>query len=111
MDLHGIEFIAGLARQPSFSAKLVMHEAGAMFFSASQQHRDQKTALISYEDDYAGNALAAMVAPGHIEIRYHRDFSDGRVARLIATLLSEPRLAFMRSWRVTYQGRTIRGEN
>lgn len=105
--LSGIDFIAALSQQPGFSAKLVFNEAGAIFFRTDLQHRDQKGPQISYEDDYAGNALAAMLAPGRVEIRYHRDFRDGRVAALVRGLLSEPRLEFMRGWHVTYQGRTL----
>lgn len=48
---------------------------------------------VSYEDDRRGNALAAMLALGRIEIRYHREFSDGRVERLVST----------RGWVVTYR--------
>ncbi len=72
------------------------------------QHREQKAPQISYEDDYAGDALAAMLAPGRIEIRYHRDVSHERAAQIMRVLLAEPRLAFMRGWHVTYQGRTLR---
>ena len=77
---------------------------GAIFFPTAQQHRDQKAPGISYEDDYRGNALAAMLAPGRIEVRYHRDFTDLQVAHIIATLLADPRLSFLCGWRVTYQG-------
>ncbi len=108
MFLSGVEFLEALSRQAGFSAKMVLNEAGALFFPTDRQHRDQKGPQISYEDDYAGNALAAMLAPGQIEIRYHRDFPDRRVARLARALLAEPSLAFMRGWHVTYQGRTIR---
>ncbi len=83
------------------------NDAGAIFFSADVQHRHQKAPGISYEEEYGGNALAAMLAPGRIEIRYHERFSDARVAQIVRTLLDEPRLAFMRGWQVTYQGRTL----
>ena len=107
MYLSGIEPLETLTKQASFSAKVVLNEAGAIFFSSHLQHREQKGPEISYEDNYAGNALAAMLAPGRIEIRYHRDFTDERVARLVRALLSEPSLAFMRGWHATYQGRPV----
>jgi len=108
MQLLGVEFLAGVVAQGGFSAKMVFNEHGAIFFPVDRQHRDQKTALVSYEDDYAGNALAAMLKPGAIEIRYHRDFGDKRVAQIVGTLLAEPALALLRGWRVTYQGRALR---
>jgi hypothetical protein len=107
MYLSGVDFLESLVKQDGFSAKMVLNDAGAVFFSSHGQHREQKGPEISYEDDYAGNALAAMLGPGRIEIRYPRDFTDARVARLVGTLLSEPRLAFMRDWQVAYQGRTL----
>lgn len=108
MQLLGVEFLAGVVAQGGFSAKMVLNEHGAILFPVEKQHRDQKSALISYEDDYAGNALAAMLAPGSIEIRYHRDFGDEQVARIVGALLAEPALALLRGWRVTYQGRALR---
>ena len=66
-----------------------------------------KHASISYEDDYKGNALAAMLAPGKIEIRFHESYSDGCVITIVKTLLSSPELSFMAGWQVTYQGRTL----
>ncbi len=107
MFLSGVEFLEALTKQVGFSAKMVLNDAGAIFFAEHLQRREQKGPQISYEDDYAGNALAAMLGPGRIEIRYHRDFTDARVARLVGALLSELRLAFMRGWEVTYQDRTL----
>ncbi|HUN82535.1 MAG TPA: hypothetical protein VMV81_13610 [Phycisphaerae bacterium] len=107
MLLVGVELIHSLSAQVGFSAKMVFNEAGAVFFSANLQHSDQKAPQISYEDNYAGNAMAAMLAPDRIEIRYHKDFSDARVTQIIRRLVAEPSLSFMREWHVTYQGRTL----
>lgn len=107
MLLVGIEFLNFVLAQGGFSAKLVVNDHGAIFFPVNQQHRDQKLEGVSYEDDYAGNALAAMLSPGRIEIRYHRDFSDDRVARVMQKLLDHPELADLRGWQVTYQGRVL----
>ena len=107
MFLSGVEFLKSLTSQAGFSAKMVFNEDGALFFASNLQHRDQKGPQISYEDNYAGNALAAMLAPGRIEIRYHQRFTDRQVAKIIETLLAEPPLGFMRGWEVTYQGRRL----
>ena len=107
MLLSGVEFLASQVARGPFSAKMVFNANGALFFRADQQHRDQKASGISYEDDYAGNALAAMLSPGKVEIRWHRDFSDQRVAEIIGALLAQPPLSFMKGWQVTYQGRAL----
>ena len=107
MILLGVEFMLSLVEEDPFSAKMVFNESGAIFFPINQQHCDQKAEGISYEDNYKGNALAAMLAPGKIEIRYHQQFSDNRVASIMALLMEQPRLSFMKGWQVTYQGRTL----
>ena len=107
MYLENIEYVQKLVTQEFFSAKMVFNASGAIFFPVSQQHRDIKHATISYEDDYKGNALAAMLAPGKIEIRFQQSYSDGCVTTIVKTLLSSPELSFMAGWQVTYQGRTL----
>src|SRR5215470_10336923 len=72
MRMYSVEWLAATIAKGGFSAKMVCNEDGAIFFPASQQHREQKVENVSYEDDYAGNAVAAMLAPQSIEIRYHR---------------------------------------
>jgi len=86
---------------------MVFNQNGAIFFPVIHQHRDQKADGISYENDEKGNALAAMLGPEKLEIRYHRHFSDQRVATIVGSLLDHPELSFMRSWQVLYQGRKI----
>jgi len=107
MYLSGTELIRGLAEQDGFSAKMVFNDKGAIFFPSSQQHRDNKGPGISYEDNYEGNALAAMLSPGKIEIRFHKGFSDERVTNMVRDLLGSPELALMSDWTVTYQGRAL----
>jgi hypothetical protein len=92
---------------PGFTAKAVLNQHGIIFFPVNHQHRDRKATNISYEDDYQGNALAAMLSPGRIEIRYHKAFTDEAIADLLGTLTAHPDLAFMRGWSATYQGRPI----
>lgn len=99
--------IVSASSQPGFSAKMVFNKNGALIFPATQQHREMKAENISYDDNYKGNALAAMLSRGLIEIRFHKSFSDAAVARLVSSLLQTPEMAFMKGWRVTYQGRPI----
>lgn len=105
MMLVGVEFLHSQIAQAGFAAKLVVNHRGAIFFAVNEQHRDQKAPGISYADESAGNALAAMLSPGKIEIRNHRDFSPQRVAQIMAALLSQPELAPLRTWSVMYGGR------
>ena len=107
MVLLGVEFMLSLVEEDHFSAKMVFNESGAIFSKVNQQHCDQKAKGISYEDNYKGNALGAMIAPGKIEIRHHQQFSDNRVASIMASLMEQPRLSFMKGWQVTYQGRAL----
>ena len=107
MVLSGVEFMLFLVEEDHFSAKMVFNDSGAIFFRVNQQHCYQKAEGISYEDNYKGNALAAMLTPGKVEIRYHQQFSDNRVASIVASLMEQPRLSFMKGWQVTYQGRAL----
>ena len=86
---------------------MVFNEHGVIIFSVHQEHRNQSAANISYEDNYKGNALAAMLAPNKIEIRYHKSFTDKQVARIISSIKSHPDVIFMSDWQVTYQGRLL----
>lgn len=107
MHLQGTAFIRSETEKPHYAAKLVVNMQGAIFFSVSAQHKDQSGPGIYYKEGYKGNALAAMLAPGTIEIRYHRDFTDDQVARIMSALLSHRDLECLSPSRVTYQGRAI----
>ena len=107
MILIGVEFLQSQIAQGGFTAKLVFNHKGAIFFPANEQHRDQKAAGIYYADESAGNALAAMVSPGKIEIRNHRDFSPERVAQIIEQLLANEQLVNLRTWQFTYRGQAL----
>ncbi len=89
------------------SLKAVLNEQGIVFFPVSQEHRASGAAGIWYADDYKGNALAAMITGGRIEIRYHRAFSDQRVAKLMRSLRDQPELTALGGLGVTYQGRAV----
>jgi hypothetical protein len=107
MKLIGVEFLNSQLAHPGFTVKAVFNRHGIIFFPAIEQHRDQKVAGISYEDDSAGNALAAMLTAGRMEIRNHREFSEPLVAQVVLNLMALPELAMLRGWQVTYGGRNL----
>ena len=93
--------------QQAKSAKFVLNESGIMFFPTAQQHRDVKTTGLSYEDDYRGNAVAGLVTPDHVEIRFHNAFSDERIASLWPKVLKLLEVAGTGFGQLYYQGRQI----
>lgn len=107
MLILGLNHLTALNDRRVLSLKMVFNTNGAIIFSTTRQHRDMKAENISYEDDYKGNALAAMLSPGLIEIRFHKSYSDADVARLVSTLIARPELALMSIWNATYQGRSF----
>ena len=107
MNVRGADYFKEVSEHPYFSAKMVFNEAGAILFPITAEHCDQKAAGISYEDDYKGNALAAMLGPGKIEVSYHKRFSDHRVAAILRALGVLPELDWIRRCKIQYQGRTI----
>ncbi len=113
MLIIGADYLTSLLAEGGFSAKMVFNANGAIMFPVSQEHRDQKAPGISYEDGYQGNALAAMLAPGKIEIRGHKDFSNSRVFDVVSLLLARPELACLKDWAVVYRGQEVgrRGKN
>lgn len=103
----GVEHLEQLLLGRVHDAKMVFNERGAIVFPVRQQHRDMKAEGISYEDNYDGNALAAMLRAGAIEIRFHRAFDDRAVARIVGRLLALPEFSCMARATVTYQGRVV----
>ena len=88
-------------------AKMVFNHRGAIIIPVSKQHRDAKVEGISYEDNYVGNALAAMLRSDAIEIRFHQSFGDAAVANIVRKLVALPELSKFALARVTYQGREL----
>ena len=107
MVIIGAEHLAELFSGRVYDAKMVFNERGVIVFPATRQHREIKAEGISYEDNYAGNALAAMLRRDAIEIRFHRAFDDKAVGRVLIALLAEPALACFATAQITYQGRAI----
>ena len=87
--------------------KFILNDSGIYFFPATQQHRDSKSHGLSYEDDYRGNAVAGIVMPDRVEIRFHKAFSDDRIRTIWRSVLSSPELASVRLGQLYYQGRQI----
>lgn len=107
MRVVGLDHLLALEEGTTFEGKMVLNESGAVFGPVSTQHRDLRAEGIAYADDYKGNALAAMLGPGKIEVRFHKAFTDEDVTRLILALSAEPNLRFIRQWHATYQGRRL----
>lgn len=107
MILIGIEQLSRLVDGTFGELKMVFNERGAILFTKAQQHRDMKADGISYEDNYAGNALAAMLRREEIEIRFHQCFPDAIVAQIVHRLISMPEFSPLSLARVTYQGRVL----
>jgi hypothetical protein len=87
--------------------KFILNERAVVFFPATQQHRDVKTHELSYEDDYRGNAVAGLITPGRVEIRFHQAYSDERIRTIWSRLLAEPELATSAFGSLYYQGRQL----
>lgn len=107
MRVIGAEILALVATTRHFELKMVFNRRGAIVFEVSSQHREMKFEGISYEDNYRGNALAAMLRPGQIEVRFHQDFSDRAVAEILTELLADSAFAALGPLAATYQGRTL----
>jgi hypothetical protein len=107
MNILGADYLQRLADAESFTAKMVFNDRGAYIFSVQSQHRDMKAPGVSYDLDGRGNALAAMLKPGLIEIRFDPRFNADRVVGILRRLLAAPELAAMKGWRVTYKGKPL----
>ena len=107
MRLIGLDSILPLIAADHYLFKVIANESGAIFFPYTIEHRDAGQSGIRYADNYAGNALAAMIKPGRVEFRYHKQFSDERVRKIASELLSVPALTFAANFAVTYQNRFL----
>ena len=103
----GGDILTQLAEGQIHHAKLVFNDRGFIAFPTPTQHNTMKAEGISYENNYRGNAMAAMLKPDAIEVRYHEAFSDARVELILSQLLAETSLGGMRNATVTYQGRRL----
>lgn len=102
-----LESIAQYLANEGYFVKCVANSSAAVFFPGSIQHREVKRDGVSFEDDYQGNAMAATITPGRIDIRFHKDFSDDVVMSIFGDLPALPELGWAASFTVQYQGRTL----
>ena len=107
ITVYGFDSIAAMIEQDGYLFKMLLNDVGVVLFSHTTEHRDAGHPGIIYADQSRGNALAAMVKPGRIEIRYHQQFTDQRVKRLMEKILATPEFEFARSFAVSYQGRPL----
>ena len=107
MKIRGMETIRFLMERDGYFVKCIVNSNSVVFFPGTIQHRDMKVEGLSYEDDYLGNAMAAVIKPGKIEIRFHEHFTDEAVRIIFQSVLKDPEMIWARGFRVTYQGRNI----
>ncbi|MDA7673282.1 hypothetical protein OAK43_04885 [Verrucomicrobiales bacterium] len=107
MMVHGFDSITQAIEADGYFVKCIVNSTTAIFFPGTIQHRDVKQAGASYEDEYGGNAMAATITRGMIDIRFHESFSDESVTRIFRELLKSPDLNWAIDFTVRYQGRTL----
>ena len=91
-----------------YFVKCIVNASTAILFPGTIQHRDVKRDGVSYEDDYKGNAMAATITPGQIDVRFHQAYTDEAVKTIFTRLLDLPEMSWAKSFRLRYQGRTLR---
>ncbi len=107
MKVANAELLQHALAQNGEIVKFILNDTAVVFFAAGQQHRDIKAQGLSYEDDYHGNAVAGLVTPNRVEIRYHARYSDERIRTIWSRLRALPELAALGSRKLFYQGREI----
>lgn len=107
MKALGLESIAVAISAEGYFVKCILNSTTAVFFPGSIQHRDIKREGVSYEDDYRGNALAATITRGMIDVRFHKDYADALVKALFDQLLALPGMKWAQGFTVRYQGRVL----
>ena len=91
-----------------YKFKAIFNARGIIFSPMSRQHRQTKAEGISYDDGPTGNALAAVISPGQVDIRNHPGFVAETVKRILEEILQDGRLEPLRGFTVTYQGKVIK---
>ena len=107
VNVTGVELLKAALEPLGRGCKAILNESGIAFLPISVEHRSVKFGSLSYEDDYRGNALAAMIFSDHLEIRFHKDFSDERVQSLCLKLSRCSELGVLRGLPIFYQGRRL----
>jgi hypothetical protein len=107
MMVFGLPSISPYLAAEGYFVKCVLNSSAAVFFPGTIQHRDVKQERVSYEDDYRGNAMAATITPGMIDVRFHRDYPDEKVRSIFKRLLALTEMEWARGFTVRYQGRVL----
>ena len=107
MNVYGLELVQEMLEQDGYLFKLLANDSGVAMFPYTTEHRDATQPGIRYAEESKGNALAAMVKPGRVEFRQHREFTDERVKLLWQRIVQLPEMAFALESDVTYQGRSL----
>ena len=107
MIIHGHEILNTEIQNQGYFLKAIANTVEAAFFPGSIQHRDMKISGLSYEDDYKGNAVACVIQPGQIQVRFHKRYQDGDVERIFRKLFQMPELSMLSEFDVSYQGRPL----
>ena len=107
MIVYGFELVQEMLEQDGYLFKLLANDSGVAMFPYTTEHHDATQPGIRYAEESKGNALAAMVKPGRVEFRQHREFTDERVKLLWQRIIQLPEMAFALESDVTYQGRSL----
>ena len=91
-----------------YQFKAIFNGRGIIFLPMSRQHSETKAEGISYDDGATGNALAAVISPGQINIRNHPRFTAERVKLILEEFFHDGRLEALRGFTVTYQGKIVK---
>ncbi len=91
--------------------KGIFNSRGVILFPMTRQHRETKAEGISYDDGPTGNALAAVISPGQVDIRSHPRFTAESVRRILEEIFQDGRFEPLRGFTVTYQGKVIKQGN
>ena len=110
MRIIGLSSIKLELEQSGYFVKCIVNQDAVVFFSSRTQHRDMKREGLSYEDDYQGNAMAAVIKPNKIEVRFHSLFNDAQVKKIFQEILAIHEMSWAKNFVVVYQGRTLLGE-
>ncbi|XZE35653.1 hypothetical protein SH501x_001156 [Pirellulaceae bacterium SH501] len=106
MQIIGLDSLQAFYRS-NFELKVVVNERAALIFPCANEHRDMKVDGLSYEDDYRGNALAAMLRPNQIEFRFHSSFSSSRVLTIGTSFFKLAKEHLKSPFSIHYQGTVI----
>ena len=107
MKVYGIDSVSALLEQEGYLFKLLANDSGVVLFPHTTDHCNATHPGINYLEESKGNAIAAMVKPGRIEFRHHKQFSDERVKILWQRIIQLPEMTFACQSTVTYQGRAL----